>query len=101
MDHEPQWESLAAEEQEQLLAANGEADRKASTGSVTQNNVGDLDDDANEGDNADADPDASIQKPVRSLKDSAPLSSCSEITLDRLETMGLLEPYQHGEDVHV
>lgn len=86
MDHEPQWESLAAEEQQQLL--NNDDQRKSSI-------------DTNDAD-TDEEGDAELsQKPVRSLKDSAPLSSCSEVTLNKLQTVGLLQPYQHDDDIFV
>lgn len=82
MDHEPQWESLANEEQ-QLV------DNETRKSSTDTNNA--------ETDEEDGETEA-LQKPVRSLKDSAPLSSCSEVTLNKLETVGLLQAYEHDNN---
>lgn len=74
MDHEPQWESLINE------AAEGE-------------NEGDrlLSDEPSTNDNDD---EQTIESTVRSLIDSAPLSSVSEVTLNLLlDTTPLLDTH--------
>lgn len=78
MDHEPQWESLITEETEE-----NEADKLISHDSSK---------------NTDDEDDQTIENTVRSLIDSAPLSSVSEVTLDLLlETTPLLEIVENPE----
>lgn len=83
MDHEPQWDSLINEETEE-----NEADKLISDETSTNS----------KDDNED---EQTIENTVRSLLDSAPLSSVSEVTLNMpLETTPLLDTDNHSEHEH-
>lgn len=85
MDHEPQWESLNAEETDALVPnspdTNGGPDTTMANGGGTTNGTSGHHSD----DHSDSDAELGDQPVSMTLRSLAPFSSISEVTLNKLD----------------
>ena len=84
MDHEPQWESLNAEETDALVQktadSNGSPTNTLANGGTTNGTTGHHSDD-----HSDSDGELGDQPVSMTLRSLAPFSSISEVTLNKLD----------------
>ena len=86
--HEPQWDSLVAEESLKIVnEKQKETEEKSNSDNEDEDKIDTENEDKVDSEDEEEDVDTEItEKPVSmSLKDLAPLSSISEVTLNKLE----------------